>query len=94
MSTANAEHVTASRETRMTIAINAIAELAVDLDNVNSRLNSMKGRLLGQHDDIPTPINAEVEPDRSVIDNLDYRLRMLSEQIIQAKSHIAALEEL
>ncbi len=85
---------TASRETRITIAINAIQELACDLDNVNSRLSSIKGRLLGQFDDIPTPINAEVEPERSVIDNLDYRLRMLSEQIIQAKSHIAALEEL
>ena len=85
---------TASRETRMSIAINAIAELACDLDNVNSRLSAIKGRLLGQFDDIPTPINAEVEPDRSVIDNLDYRLRMLSEQIVQAKSHIAGLEEL
>lgn len=84
----------ASRETRMTIALNTIAELAVDLDNVNSRLSSIKGRLLGQFDDIPTPINAEVEPDRSVIDNLDYRLRMVSEQIVQAKSHIASLEEL
>lgn len=89
-----AQLATAARESRMSIAINAIAELAQDLDNVNSRLSSMKGRLLGQYDDIPTPINAEVEPDRSVIDNLDYRLRMLSEQVIQAKSHLAGLEEL
>jgi len=94
MSTSNAEMATASRETRMTVAINAIAELACDLDNVNSRLSAIKGRLLGQYDDIPSPINAEVEPDRSVIDNLDYRLRMLGEQITQAKAHIASLEEL
>jgi hypothetical protein len=88
------ETACAARESRMSIAINSIAELAQDLDNVNNRLSAIKGRLLGQFDDIPTPINAEVEPDRSVIDNLDYRLRMLSEQIIQAKSHIAGLEEL
>lgn len=87
-------HATASAaETRLSIAINAIAELACDLDNVNSRLGNMKGRLLSCYDDIPAPINAEVEPERSVLDTLDYRLRMLSEQITQAKSHIAKLEE-
>ena len=93
MSEAQLETASA-RETRLSIAINAIAELAADLDNVNHRLSAIKGRILGQFDDIPSPINAEVEPDRSVLDNIDYRLRMLSEQIIQAKAHIAALEEL
>lgn len=88
------ETACAARETRMSIAINAIAELACDLDNVNNRLSAIKGRMLGYFDDVPAPIDAEVEPDRSVIDNLDYRLRMLSEQITQAKSHIASLEEL
>ncbi len=85
---------TASRESRTTIALNSIAELSSDLDNVNHRLSAIKGRLLGCFDDIPQPTNAEVEPDRSVLDNVDYRLRMLSEQVIQAKSHIAKLEEL
>lgn len=84
----------ACRETRLTIAMNGIAELAQDLDNVNNRLSAIKGRVLGYHDDIPAPINKEIEPDRSVMDDLDYRIRMVSEQITQAKSHIASLEEL
>ena len=88
-------HATASaQETRLSIAINAVSELACDLDNVNTRLSNMKGRILGYHDDIPAPINKEIEPERSVIENLDYRIRMVSEQISQVKSHIASLEEL
>jgi len=90
----NAELATAARETRITVALNAIAELSSDLDNVNHRLSAIKGRLLGQFDECSAPINKEVEPDRSVIDDLDYRLRMLNEQIVRVNGHIAVLEEL
>jgi hypothetical protein len=85
---------TASSETRLTITINGTRELMQDLENLNHRLTAIKGRLLGQFDDPSPPINKEVEPDRPVVDQLDYMLSRISDKISEAKQHTAALEEL
>lgn len=95
MPESRAELATASRETRLTVIINRTVELMEDLGNVNSRLIAMKGRILGQFDDAPVEINRAVEAtDRPVIDQLDAMLDRIGGEIVEAKRHIAALEEL
>lgn len=96
MSESRAELATASRETRMTVAINRAEELMEDLGNVNSRLIAMKGRLLGQFDDSPAEatVRAVEATDRPIIDQFDAMLDRIGGEITEAKRHIAALEDL
>lgn len=83
-------------ETRVSIASNGLLAILNDVDNINNRMSEKRGRMLGQYQDEPEPVNkpiAGTEPDRCDLDQLDFLISRLNDKLIKTKDHLAALEE-
>lgn len=95
MSEIQAAGVASTRESRTSIAINAVRELILTAENTNNRLIQLKGAILGVYEDGPdTPTNKEVEPNRCKMDELDYMQSCLSREMDETGRHLAYLEGL
>lgn len=82
-----------TRETRTSVVISGLDEIRSLAAQIESRLQNMKGRLHGQHEDAPkAPIAEEVEPERCAFDLIDYRMGQLTQQLSEILRHVGDLE--
>lgn len=86
----------AARESRMSVSLNNIREQIMSAENTNNRLLQMKARVMGIREDSPlqAPMNREVEPELSLVEELEHLLDRLNGEMNETKRHLVDLEAL